>query len=172
MKCSWSMKCLQGMKCPRGMKRAFTGLMLLSAIVISPQPLAKEAALMQADHVLEKRVMAVAYELRCLVCQNQSLGDSHSEFAIDMRAEMREQMNEGKSDEQVVDFMVQRYGDFIRFRPPVKSTTLLLWFGPFILLMIGAAVLFVSLKKRQRSVKTVPMSDEERKRAEALLGGK
>ncbi|VAW88244.1 Cytochrome c heme lyase subunit CcmL [hydrothermal vent metagenome] len=154
------------------MRQAFACLMLLSAIVISPQALAKEAALMQADPVLEKRVMGLAHELRCLVCQNQSLGDSHSEFAIDMRSEIREQMRQGKNDEQVTDFMVQRYGDFIRFRPPVKSTTFLLWFGPLILLALGGAVLFISLKRRKRTVKTVPLSDEDRKRAEALLGDK
>ncbi|MCF6324954.1 MAG: cytochrome c-type biogenesis protein CcmH [Gammaproteobacteria bacterium] len=154
------------------MRRAFACLMLLSAIVISPQVLAKEAALMQADPVLEKRVMGLAHELRCLVCQNQSLGDSHSEFAIDMREEIRDQMRQGKNDEQVTDFMVQRYGDFIRFRPPVKSTTFLLWFGPLILLVLGGAVLFISLKRRKRTVKTMPMSDEDRKRAEALLGDK
>ncbi len=154
------------------MRRAFVCLMLLSVTVISPQALAKEATLMQADPVLEKRVMGLAHELRCLVCQNQSLGDSHSEFAIDMRTEIRDQMRLGKSDEQVTDFMVERYGDFIRFRPPVKSTTFLLWFGPFILLLIGGVILFISLKIRKRTVKTVPMSDEDRKRAEALLGDK
>ncbi len=154
------------------MKRALACLMLLSAMVASPLLSAKEAALMAEDPVLEKRVMALAHELRCLVCQNQSLGDSHSDFAIDLRTEMREQMKQGKNDDQVVDFMVERYGDFIRFRPPVKSTTFLLWFGPFILLVIGAAVLFISLKKRKRSVKTTPLNDEERKRAEALLGDK
>ncbi len=152
------------------MKRVISCLMLLSVMVISPLLQAKEAALMQPDHVLEKRVMALAYELRCLVCQNQSLGDSHSEFAIDMRTEIRDQMRLGKDDEQVTDFMVQRYGDFIRFRPPVKSTTYLLWFGPFILLLIGGVVLFISLKIRKRTVKTVPMSDEDRKRADTLLG--
>ncbi len=154
------------------MKRALACLMLLSTMMISPLVQAKEAALMAADPVLEKRVMALAYELRCLVCQNQSLGDSHSDFAIDLRSEMREQMSQGKSDEQVIEFMVQRYGDFIRFRPPVKSTTLLLWFGPLLLLMIGALVLFFSLKARKRTVKTTPLNDEERKRAEALLDDK
>jgi len=154
------------------MRHAFACLMLLSAIVISPQVSAKEATPMAADPVLEVRVLELAHELRCLVCQNQSLGDSHSEFAIDMRTEIRDQMKLGKDDEQVTEFMVQRYGDFIRFRPPVKSTTFLLWFGPLILLIIGGAVLFINLKIRKRSVKTVPMSDEERKRAEALLGDK
>ncbi|MBL1260730.1 MAG: cytochrome c-type biogenesis protein CcmH [Thiotrichaceae bacterium] len=160
------------MKCRQGMGRTVACLMLLSAMVVSPLVQAKEATLMQADAVLEKRVMALAYELRCLVCQNQSLGDSHSKFAIDMRTEIRDQMRLGQDDEQVTEFMVQRYGDFIRFRPPVKSTTYLLWFGPFILLALGAVVLFISLKIRKRTVKTMPMSDEDRKRADALLGDK
>jgi len=154
------------------MRRTYACLMLLVAMVVSPLVQAKEAALMAADPVLEERVMGLAHELRCLVCQNQSLGDSHSEFAIDMRSEIRDQMKLGKDDDQVTEFMVQRYGDFIRFRPPVKSTTFLLWFGPLILLLVGAAVLFISLKIRKRTVKTVAMSDEDRKRAEALLGDK
>jgi len=166
------MKCSKGMTYLSGLRRAFAGLMLLTAMVASPLIQAKEAQPMAADPVLEKRVMGLAHELRCLVCQNQSLGDSHSEFAIDMRSEIRDQMRLGKDDEQVTEFMVQRYGDFIRFRPPVKSTTFLLWFGPLILLVIGGAVLFINLKIRKRSVKTAPMSDEERKRAEALLGDK
>jgi len=166
------MKCPQGMKYSQGMRRLLACLMLLSAASASPLLPAKEATPMAADPVLEKRVMALAYELRCLVCQNQSLGDSHSDFAIDLRSEMREQMKQGKDDDQVVDFMVQRYGDFIRFRPPVKSTTFLLWFGPLILLLIGAAALFINLKLRKRTVKTMPLSDEERKRAESLLGDK
>jgi len=154
------------------MKGTFACLMLLSAIVVSPLLQAKEAKLMAADPVLEERVMALAHELRCLVCQNQSLGDSHSEFAIDMRAEIRDQMRLGKNDEQVNEFMVERYGDFILFNPPMKSTTILLWYGAPILLVIAFGVLFLNLRSRQKNVKTMPLSDEERKRAEALLGDK
>lgn len=154
------------------MTRIFASLLLFVSMMMPTFASAKEAALMADDPVLEERVMELAYELRCLVCQNQSLGDSHSDFAIDLRNEMREQMDQGKNDDQVIEFMVERYGDFIRFRPPVKSTTFLLWFGPLILLLIGAAVLFVNLKLRKRTVKTTPLSDEERKRAEALLDNK
>jgi len=154
------------------MKHLFACLVLLSAMVATPVVYAKEAATMAADPVLEKRVMAMAYELRCLVCQNQSLGGSQSEFAIDLRDEIRQQMAQGKSDKQVTDFMVERYGDFILFKPPVKSTTLALWIGPFALLVIGALVLFIHLKRRKRTLNTTPLSDEEHKRAEALLDNK
>ncbi len=154
------------------MKRLMAYVMMITAILAIPVAYAKEAATMAADPVLEKRVMALAYELRCLVCQNQSLGDSHSDFAIDLRDEMRQQMAQGKSDEQVTNFMVERYGDFILFRPPVKSTTMLLWIGPFILLAIGGLVLFIHLKRRKRTLNTAPLSDDERKRAEALLDNK
>lgn len=146
------------------------------ALVISlgfvPSAFAKEATPMAEDPVLEERVMDLALELRCLVCQNQSLGDSNSEFAIDLRGEMRGQMQQGKSDDQVIEFMVQRYGDFILFRPPVKSTTFLLWFGPLILFVIAAGVLVFNLKRRKKGVKSTPLNDDERKRAEALLGDK
>ncbi len=154
------------------MKQLVACLMMVAIILAVPVAHAKEAATMAADPVLEKRVMALAYELRCLVCQNQSLGGSQSDFAIDLRNEMREQMDQGKSDEEVTEFMVQRYGDFILFRPPVKSTTLPLWIGPFALLAIGALVLFIHLKRRKRTINTAPLSDEERKRAESLLDNK
>lgn len=158
------------------MSRWIASLMLLFSMVapsmVPSLALAKEAKLMAADPVLEKRMMALAYELRCLVCQNQSLGDSHSDFAIDLRQEMRDQMVLGSSDDQVIDFMVQRYGDFILFRPPVKSTTILLWLGPLILLVIAAGVLVLNLRSRQRTVKAVPLSEAERKRAAALLSEK
>lgn len=167
------MKCPQGIKCPQGMRQWLVCLMLLVGVAtVPPFVVAKEAAPMAADPVLEKRVMGLALELRCLVCQNQSLGDSHSDFAIDLREEMRQQMRQGKSDDEVIEFMVQRYGDFIRFRPPVKSTTFLLWFGPLILFVIAAGVLAFNLMRRRKTVKSTPLSDEERKRAEALLGDK
>lgn len=154
------------------MKQLLACLMLLSVVLAMPVVQAKEAATMAADPVLEKRVMALSYELRCLVCQNQSLGGSQSDFAIDLRNEIRQQMSQGKSDQQVTDFMVERYGDFILFKPPVKSTTLALWIGPFALLAIGALVLFIHLKRRKRTLNTTPLSDEDHKRAEALLDNK
>ena len=101
------------------------------------------------DPMLEKRVMALAEELRCLVCQNQTLADSHAALAIDLKNRIRELLREGKSEREVLDFMVQRYGDFVLYRPPLRSTTALLWAGPFILLALGVTGLIVWLRKRK-----------------------
>ena len=130
---------------------------------------AGEAQPLIADPVLEKRVMALSSELRCLVCQGQSLAESHADFAADMRKKILELMQDGKTDQQVVDFLVARYGDFIRFRPPVKATTVLLWLGPAILVLLALSVLTLTIKKRQQRSASAPLSSEERKRLESLL---
>jgi cytochrome c-type biogenesis protein CcmH len=100
------------------------------------------------DPVLEARLKAMSHELRCLVCQNQTLADSDAPLAEDLRKEIRTQMRQGKTDQEVIDYLVARYGDFVRYRPPVNNTTALLWFGPFLLLLIGGFVLFRVLKKQ------------------------
>jgi cytochrome c-type biogenesis protein CcmH len=106
-------------------------------------------ALSQENPDLEKRVMALAEELRCLVCQNQTLADSHAALAIDLKNRIRELLREGKTEREVLDFMVQRYGDFVLYRPPLRATTALLWAGPFILLVVGATGLIAWLRKRK-----------------------
>jgi len=98
---------------------------------------------------LDQRVAAIAAELRCLVCQNQSIAESNADLAVDLRRQIREQLKEGRSERDVLDFMVQRYGDFVLYRPPVKASTWLLWFGPFGLLLAGLALLFARLRARQ-----------------------
>ena len=100
---------------------------------------------------MEKRVMALAEELRCLVCQNQTLADSHAALAIDLKNRIRELLREGKSEREVLDFMVQRYGDFVLYRPPFRGTTVLLWSGPFILLALGVTGWVVWLRNRKPS---------------------
>lgn len=100
----------------------------------------------------EARLKNLSTELRCLVCQNSTLADSDADLAQDLRNEIRLLIDEGKTDEEVVDFLVARYGDFVTFRPPVNASTALLWFGPFIMLIIGAIVLIVSLKKRSATL--------------------
>jgi cytochrome c-type biogenesis protein CcmH len=130
---------------------------------------AKEAQSMAEDPVLEKHVMAISEDMRCLVCQNESLAASHAELAVDLRNEIRDQIKRGASDKQVVDFMVQRYGDFVLYRPPVKPTTALLWFGPFVFLALGAAGLLMYLKRRRANVAEATVSEDERKRADAML---
>jgi cytochrome c-type biogenesis protein CcmH len=138
-------------------------LMPVAAMGDEAQPLAEDPA-------LEKRVMALAEDLRCLVCQNETLAGSHSDLAVDLRQQIREQMKAGKSDQQIIAFMTERYGDFVLFRPPVKTTTYLLWFGPFILLVVGVIVQYLYLKRRRALVRDQPLSEAERKRIEALLG--
>ena len=142
-------------------------LLLLAALAA---PLAaKEAAPAAADPVLEQRVMKLAEELRCLVCQNQTLAESNAPLAEDLRNQLREKMREGKTDREVVDFLVERYGDFVLYRPPLKATTVLLWFGPLLLLAIGFAVLL--RRVRRHSAEETGVSDADRKRAAELLAG-
>ena len=100
------------------------------------------------DPVVEARLKRLSTELRCLVCQNSTLADSDAPLAKDLRNEIRKLIQSGKTDEEVVDYLVARYGDFVRFRPPVNATTALLWFGPFVMLIIGAITLVLVLKKR------------------------
>jgi cytochrome c-type biogenesis protein CcmH len=146
---------------------------LLLALLLWLLPISvstKEAQPLVEDPALEKRVMALAEDLRCLVCQNETLAGSHAPLAVDLRQQIREQMKAGKSDQEIIAFMTERYGDFVLFRPPVKATTYLLWFGPFVLLAAGVAVQFLYLKRRRERVRDQPLSEAERKRVEALLG--
>ena len=119
------------------------------------------------DAALDKRVMELAAELRCLVCQNQSLAESNAGLAVDLRNQIREQLARGASEREVVDFMVARYGDFVLYRPPLKASTFFLWFGPFVLLIAGIYVLIRRIR-RQRTMNG-QLSEAERLRAEQLL---
>jgi cytochrome c-type biogenesis protein CcmH len=114
--------------------------------------------------------MALSNELRCLVCQNQTIADSSAPLAEDLRNQVREKMRQGASDSQIIDFMVERYGDFVLYRPPFKATTFLLWFGPLLLLAAGSIVLLRRLVRR-RPARDVEMTAAERKRAADLLAG-
>lgn len=118
---------------------------------------------------VEQRMLKLSEELRCLVCQNQSLADSGSGLAEDLRREIRTMIAQGKTDKEIVDFLVQRYGDFVRYRPPVKATTVLLWFGPFALLGIGGMALYRRLQQRRQEIVDTPLTKEERSRLNAML---
>jgi cytochrome c-type biogenesis protein CcmH len=145
---------------------------LIAALSLSTALMAKEAAPLAQDEAVEKRMVAISDEMRCLVCQNESLSGSRAELAQDLRREIREMIKQGKSDEEIMSFMVSRYGDFVRYRPPVKSTTWLLWFGPFILLAAGIAALMAYLRRRGRELKAggdAPLTADEQQRAKALL---
>ena len=143
-------------------------LFLLCTAMLNPV-FAREATPFAQDEATEKRLVAISSELRCLVCQNESLSGSHAELAIDLRREIRNMINDGKSDNDIMDFMVNRYGDFVRYRPPLKNTTLLLWFGPALLFFGAFFALFLHLRRRSKIIKDVPLSTEEQQQAEHLL---
>ncbi len=130
---------------------------------------AGEAKDLAEDPVLEKRMIGLAENLRCLVCQNESLASSRSDLAKDLRQEVREQMKKGMSDKEIIDYLVSRYGDFVLFDPPMKSYTILLWYGPFALLLIGLIGLVFQLRKRKTEVSDAVLSSEDAQRAAALL---
>jgi cytochrome c-type biogenesis protein CcmH len=118
----------------------------------------------------EQRIRELEEKLRCLVCQNQSLADSNAELAGDLRREVREQVKAGKSDEQIIAFLVQRYGDFVRYEPPFKATTALLWLGPFVLLLVAAAFLIAALRRRRDAPEEPALGPEDRRVVERVLG--
>lgn len=111
---------------------------------------AKEAVPVAQDPVLDARMVRITSELRCLVCQNQTIADSHAALAVDLRNQVMEQLQQGQSDQQIIDYMTARYGDFVLYRPPLKASTVVLWFGPGLLLLISLAALFVVLRRRSR----------------------
>jgi cytochrome c-type biogenesis protein CcmH len=123
------------------------------------------------DPVSAKREHEIAMKLRCLVCQNQSIAESNAGLAVDLRNQVREQVAAGKSDAEIIDFMTSRYGDFVLYRPPLKGTTLLLWFGPFALLVVGAFVAWRVVRARKAQQAQSPLSEAELARAARLLQG-
>ena len=145
---------------------------LFAATLCLSLSVAKDAAPLAEDPVLEQRLISISEEMRCLVCQNESLAGSRSDLANDLRREIRTLIQEGKSDDQIRTFMVERYGDFVLYRPPVKPTTWLLWIGPFIILLIGIAGLLTYLRRRNNAVSNIPLSDDDNKRIDALLNNK
>ena len=146
--------------------------LILSAIVLACAAniaSAKDAAPLADDPVTEQRLIAISEEMRCLVCQNESLAGSRSDLANDLRREIRTLIVEGKSDEQIRNFMVERYGDFVLYRPPVKPITWLLWIGPFVILLAGIIGLMIYLRRRNQSVPSTTLSAEDNRRIDALL---
>jgi len=131
-------------------------------------PTAPTAQPLFADAAIESRLMLLSRELRCVVCQNEALSESPAELAGDMRKEIRELMKAGKTDQEVLDFLTSRYGDFVLFRPPFKPLTYLLWIGPFVFLGFGVLIWFMALRAR-RTFKSAPVSSEQIAAAARLL---
>ena len=145
-------------------------ILLIAVCVFSlGNAFAKDAAPLADDPVTEQRLISISEEMRCLVCQNESLAGSRSDLANDLRREIRVLIKEGKSDDQIRSFMVERYGDFVLYRPPVKPVTWLLWIGPFVILGLGIAGLLMYLRRRDSSVPNVTLTDADNQKIDALL---
>jgi cytochrome c-type biogenesis protein CcmH len=121
------------------------------------------------ENETQQRIRQLEEKLRCLVCQNQSLADSNAELAEDLRGQVRAQVKAGKTDEQIVDYLVARYGDFVLYEPPFKASTALLWVGPFVLLAGGVAALLLVLRRRRSAIEERPLGPEEKRLAERML---
>lgn len=132
--------------------------------------MAKEAVPLADDPLVEQRLIAISEELRCLVCQNESLAGSRADLAQDLRREIRGLIKQGRTDDEIKTFLVSRYGDFVLYRPPVKPSTWLLWAGPFGLAVVGVVALMLYLRRRNQELGgETALTEEERKRAEKLL---
>jgi cytochrome c-type biogenesis protein CcmH len=132
-------------------------------------PSAQEARPVAEDPVLEKKVITLSNELRCLVCQNQTIADSNAELAVDLRNQVRKQLGEGKSDREILDYMVQRYGEFVLYRPPLSYKTILLWAGPFALLLIAMFILVQQIRLRHKRLASEEFDQTDLSRARKLL---
>jgi len=153
----------------RSLSRLLVAALIALAALLPLSASAADAVPTEMDPVAAARLVALSAKLRCLVCQNQSIADSNAELATDLRRQIREQIAAGKSDDQIVDYMVARYGDFVLYQPPVKATTLLLWAGPALLLFAGFFFLIRNL--RRRTVTEPALTAEEQARAARLLAG-
>lgn len=146
-------------------------LLLMLLFLLSAPLLADEAAPVGEDPAIEQRMVNLASDLRCLVCQNESLAGSHAELAEDLRREIRAQMKAGKSDKEVIEYLTTRYGDFVLYRPPFKPVTYLLWLGPVLFLALGFAAWYLVLKKR-RAAQNPPVDEKQLAAAAQLLDEK
>ncbi len=142
----------------------------LACLLVSAGALAREAPPLAEDAALEARVMDLAQELRCLVCQNETLAASHADLAIDLRQQIRNRLKAGASAQQVRDFMVERYGEFVLYRPLLNAKTLLLWLGPFALLAVAIGALVLTIRRRNAATADPDPAPQDSARARHLLG--
>jgi cytochrome c-type biogenesis protein CcmH len=153
------------------MKRYLIACLAALCVMHAQAAASHEAAPLADNPTIEARMVGIAEELRCLVCQNESLASSHAELAEDLRREVRDLIAQGKTDQEIKDYLVARYGDFVLYKPQVKPLTWVLWFGPFVLLLLAVLGVGMYLRQRRALVQTTVLSDEERARAEQLLKG-
>ena len=157
------------------LKHVFAGGLMASVAALSAGSVAAaEAEPTAFDPIAHQRVVEVSEQLRCLVCQNQSIAESNAELAVDLRNQVIEQVKAGKTNKEIIDFMVERYGDFVLYKPPFKMTTAILWLGPLALFVIGVGAFYVNLRRRKRLVEEAvkPLSKEEQALAADLLSGR
>jgi len=149
--------------------RLTTWLVIICVLLIgSVSAFAKEAQ-PNEDPQIEQRMKHLTEQLRCMVCQNETLADSRASLAEDLRIQIREQIKAGKTDQEIIAYLTARYGDYVLYNPPVKAKTYLLWFGPFILLVAGTVVLYRYVRIRRDKIHEAPLTADERKRAEEIL---
>jgi cytochrome c-type biogenesis protein CcmH len=151
------------------MRRFVAGALALA--VLAAPAAAEQAQPTLNDPVVAKREVELAKQLRCLVCQNETIADSRADLAVDLRNKLREQMAAGKTDAEIITYMTDRYGDFVLYKPPMKPTTVLLWAGPFVLLALGVLIGWRAVRARARTAQPQPLSAADRERAERLLRG-
>ena len=133
----------------------------------------KEAVPTAFDPVAHKRVLGISEQLRCLVCQNQSIADSDADLAVDLRKQVIEQINAGRTDKEIIDYMVERYGDFVLYNPPFKASTIILWLGPVVIFLGAAVAFYINVRRRKSTVAASErtLTPDEKRRAEELLKG-
>jgi cytochrome c-type biogenesis protein CcmH len=149
--------------------KALLAAALSLALLMPTLAIAVEPDEVLSDAQLEQRARDISRHLRCLVCQNESIDDSHAPLARDLRLLVRERLTAGDSDDQVYDYLTQRYGDFVLLRPPIKATTWVLWFGPGLVLILGGIGCVVWLRRRQHAAPAVPLTSDEQRELDALL---
>lgn len=163
--------CVRGARAPLGARARIAAALLAAGLMAAVA--AREAPEVGDDPAAERHMMQLASELRCLQCQNQTLADSNAPLAVDLRQQIRELLAKGQSDEQIKQYLVARYGDFVLYRPPLKGNTLLLWFGPAVVLLAGLAALFLTIKRRlarlQSAQSSAQRDETESQRAQRLL---
>lgn len=147
---------------------AWFSVVAVAEEIAAPAPKTTRATPVAEDPALEARVLEVAQELRCLVCQNETIAGSQADLAQDLRKQIRIKLQQGQTQQEIIDFMVARYGDFVRYRPEFKMTTILLWLGPFVFLLTALAGLAYVIRQR-RQTQPAPLSEAELSRARALL---
>lgn len=148
-------------------------LCLAGPVLSAPVVERVEATPTQFDPVAHKRVLGISEQLRCLVCQNQSIADSNAEIAVDLRNQVIEQIKAGRTDKEIISYMTDRYGDFVLYNPPFKLSTAILWLGPVVLFFVALLAFYLNLRNRRKTVAKTEreLTPEERRRADALLKG-